>query len=495
MICALVTNRSLERWHTGATDQSYIAFRYQSLLVAGPSSNYIGMSKAHSRTLGLVVWLPSVRTMIPPFQTVRLTCTETPWITNMSPSTKISDSGSVNTVDDPNPPTTAVFSPTQNSSSKRQRKTILVHQKSPLLIATPPQVTRALAFSHPFLLPLNKFLGLISWSSGDPWESFLLVAGFWAVVLFGDDITRFAGPIIAVASLIAGMYSRRYSPLSTTAVTGEKVKGHKKQPSEGSIRHQKSLDDIVDTMNAFTGRCNIMLEPLLELTDFLSTQQSATSATTRPALTTLFIRFLMFLPIWIALTLPPLRIVTTRRVVLVVGTLFLTWHCRPARISRTILWRSLTVRKIVSVITGLTFVDTPAPGAPDLPPRDSKSQLHAASSVASSSRSAGDSVRFTFTVYENQRRWLGLGWTSSMFAYERAPWTDEHLNPAPRKEEFQLPAVDGGDAVWRWVLDSEWRTEGSVKSSAASTSSKTKSDGWIYYDNKVGKEQSVEMRI
>ena len=387
--------------------------------------------------------------------------------------------------DDPTPPTTAAFSPTQNLSSRRQRKTVLVQQKSPLLIATPPQITRALAFSHPFVLPMSKFVGLLSWSSGDPWESFLLVAGFWVMVLLGDDIVRYAGPVIGVASLVAGMYSRRYSPLSTTSVTGERVKGHKKEPSEVNVRHQKSLDELVDTMNIFTARCNIMLEPLLELTDFLSTQQSATSATTRPALTTLFIRFLLVLPLWIALTLPPLRIITTQRVVLVVGTIFLTWHSRPARISRTILWRSSTVRRIVSATTGLSFLHTVVPGAKDQS-LQRKSQWATATSVASDTgKLGGDNVKFTFAVYENQRRWLGLGWTSSLFAYERAPWTDDHLNPAQPKERFQLPLIEGGTAAWRWASGSEWRTEDAANSASPSSSKQAKSDAWIYYDNKV----------
>src|SRR5277367_929751 len=112
---------------------------------------------------------------------------------------------------DPNPPTVASFSPVTLShapSANKQRSTILVHQKSPLLIATPPQITRALAYSHPFLLPLNKLAGLLTWTTDDSWESFLLVVGFWAVVLYGSEVVQWAGPIIVVVGLILGMYSR-----------------------------------------------------------------------------------------------------------------------------------------------------------------------------------------------------------------------------------------------------------------------------------------------
>lgn len=384
---------------------------------------------------------------------------------------------------DPNPPTIAAFSPTTISGSSltsRQRSSIIVHRKSPLLVATPPPVTRALAYSHPFILPLNKLVGLLSWSSGDPWESFLLVAAFWALVLYGDAIILWAGPIIVVIGLMVGLYSRRYSPLSSTGLTGEKH-GHRRATSEGSTRHHKSLDEIVETMRIFTTRCNILLEPLLELTDFLSTQRTPTSATTRPALTALFFRILCVTPIWILLTLPPFYIITTQRVIMIFGTIILTYHSRPARVSRVILWRSLTVRRICSIITGLPFA---VDGKAQVKSAESTRSHGHATDIATRRRASSSSIRFTFILYENQRRWLGIGWTYSLFSYERGAWTDEHLNPAPSKDEFELPEVQGGNAQWRWVEGSEWKIEG-AEDSKGEDSKSPDGGGWIYYDNKV----------
>lgn len=413
---------------------------------------------------------------------------ETPWVSGMAPaSVKATENGSANLKpnEDPNPPTIAAFSPNPTSTfpAAKQRSTLIVHRKSPLLVATPPSITRALAFSHPFLLPLNKLVGLISWTSGDPWESFLLVAGFWALTLYGDVVILWTGPLLVVVGLILGMYSRRYSPLSSTGWTGEKLKGHKKAPSESSMRHQKSLDEIVDTLTAFTSRCNVLLEPFLQMTDFLSTQRTATSASTRPALTTLLIRILFITPIWVSLTWPPLRIITTRRTVLAMGTLILSWHSRPARVSRAILWRSRLVRRISSIVTGLSFashipiVQDQQGTPPPLPPR--VGQHAVANSLASGNQVESSGVRFTFVVFENQRRWLGLGWTSSLLAYERAAWTDEHLNPSDAKQNFRLPEVDSGVSKWRWVPGSDWQVEGAGKGKAGGDG-----DGWIYYDNK-----------
>ncbi|KAF5648358.1 integral peroxisomal membrane [Fusarium sp. NRRL 52700] len=436
------------------------------------------------------------------------------------------------------PPTFASFSPVTLSantpSRSSRRSTILVHQKSPLLLATPPQITRALAYSHPFLLPLNTFTGLLTWSTGDPWQSFLLLCFFWAVVLYGDVVITWAGPVLVGVALIVGMYGRRYSPLSSSgwtdirgqnagnkgtnqnagessqqngkAYASEKQSKHVRGNSEvTNTKHQKTLDEIVETLKQLTGRCNVLMEPLLDMTDFLSTQTTPTSATTRPALTVIFMRLLIITPVWIALTVPPWRVVTTRRVILVAGTIILTWHARVLRVSRAILWRSSTVRRLASAITGLQF-DTPehpfkkdlakaAKKGPDRVAQQQESELTKALGKSSSfqtnhgrrngnAKTAG--VKFTFIIYENQRRWIGLGWTNNLFAYERAAWTDDHNNSVPAKDDFELPEVEDGSRMqWRWVPGTRWRVDGvSDEHGPVDYDGNEGKNGWIFYDNK-----------
>jgi hypothetical protein len=408
---------------------------------------------------------------------------DTPWMSSMTDKYTRPPSSRPDGGDDDAAPqlTVAAFSPNQQTASKtRNRSSVLIHQKSPLLVATPPQVTRALAYSHPFILPLNHVVGLLTWTTGDAWESFLLLSAFWFLVLYGDDVVRWAGPLVVVVGLIFVMYTRRYSPLSSTTWTGAKAK-RKRADSE----QRKTLDEILETLQVFTQRCDVLLDPFLRLTEFLSTQSSATSATTRPALTSLFIRILAVTPIWIVLSLPPWRIITTKRVVLAIGTLSFSWHSRSARVTRTILWRSKTVRSIATLVTGLTFSGPQRRTStrPGFPPRNGTVKP---SSIAGNAKPG---VRFTFTVYENQRRWLGLGWTASLLAYERQAWTDEHMNTCEDPEHFELPDTDHDTTKWRWVAGSEWRVEGA-------TTDKEKSakriggggggddSGWTYYDNK-----------
>ncbi|QIW95074.1 hypothetical protein AMS68_000592 [Peltaster fructicola] len=374
--------------------------------------------------------------------------------------------------------TYAAFSPDQTTAThRRTQASVLIHQKSPLLLATPPQVTRALAYSHPFLLPLNHLVGLLSWTTDDSWESFLLLSAFWFTVLYGDVINRFAGPLLLVTALIFGMYARKYSPLSRAARSDLKKKGEKALEKRGKQGQEeqdsrKSLDEILDTLQTFTNRCSVLIDPLLNMTEFLSTQTTATASTTRPALMSLFLRILLVSPVWTILSLPPLYIITTQRVVLVIGTFVLSFHSTPARVTRALLWRSRLVRALACMVTGLNF-SSPA----------QLSSLRSLSARSMAKSKDQEKVRFTFTIYENQRRWLGLGWTSSLMSYERPSWTDSQLNPVAEPDSFVLPETDQEGTEWRWVDESYWHTE-SVGHDTDSKSHRDDDDeGWIYYDN------------
>jgi hypothetical protein len=363
------------------------------------------------------------------------------------------------------PPTIASF-----SHSPARRSTLQVHQKSPLLVATPPQVTRALSRAFPWILAADYVFGLLTWTSGDPWESFLLVGSFWFVALYGGAVLRWAGPLALVALLILAMFLRHRRETETTT----------------------TLDAILASLNSLNNRVEIFFAPCTVVLNTLSSEKTATTATTRPKLTRLFVRILLLNPLWIGLSVYPFEIVTPRRIVVAVGTAVLSWHSRPAKVARTILWRSSTLRAAVQNATGLQL--TPLAPPPPLPPRNTPAAGDKVTPLADV-KSSSPGVKFTFALYENQRRWLGVGWTATMFAYERAPWTDEHLQPAPSPEEFQLPEPPAGGKVrWRWVKGEDWEVEGAERREGKKKLGQEVKDrlggpggdgeGWWYYDNK-----------
>ncbi|RPA77642.1 Pex24p-domain-containing protein [Ascobolus immersus RN42] len=412
----------------------------------------------------------------------------------------------------------ASFSPHPSTTS---RSSYQVTTRSPLLVATPPQVTRALSQSYPFVKAANEVMGLLTWTTKDPWESFILVCGFWAVTLYGDVFLRYGGLLVAVG------------------IVGAVVAVQKRNDADT----HPSLDDILENLTTLTTRLNIFLSPLHNMLRFISTSSSATTTATSPMLITFLIRAILISPLWFLLSVYPLRLITTNRIVLITGTLILSWHSRPAKVTRAILWRSRHIRLLSEAITGVNFTLLPSGAPPPLPPRrpasspavptigsDKKHKhrhhLHrdperkhksssstttlshliaptipTATSISTplSPASSSPGVKFTFTIYENQRRWLGIGWTSSLFAYERAPWTDEHLQPCPPPDEFTLPETQPGSGVkWRWVDGEDWWVEGADKVGGRESKmrglkervGKTvkvgegEDEGWIYYDNK-----------
>ena len=390
---------------------------------------------------------------------------------------------------DATPLTRAVFSPATLSCSpagSRQRSSIIVQQKSPLLATTPPRITRVLAYSHPILLPLNHLVGLLSWTTDDPWQSFLLLVAFWGVAVYGDAVVRWTGPLLVAIGLALAIYAQRFpSVLSST----ENRKTDQTEKAEDDSRRHKSLDEIVETLQVFISRCNVLQEPFVHLISRLSSP---------PALRSVLIRLLAITPVWIILACPAVAIITTKRLVLILGPLMLTWHSTPARVTRAILWRSTSLRRLCALATGLNFHDAPTiplgrarkvvppPGGPHTVP-PTHQPPSAASDLRRTSQPTG--IRFTFTIWENQRRWLGLGWTNSLFVYERTPWTDEHLNALPPKDHFRLPDVGDGGSLWRWVDGRDWHVEGARSGrddGIVNGDDKGKgSDGWIFYDGKV----------
>jgi membrane protein implicated in regulation of membrane protease activity len=99
---------------------------------------------------------------------------------------------------------------------------------------------------------------------------------------------------------------------------------------------------------------------------------------------------------------------------------------------------------------------------------------------------------FQFEVYENQRWWLGVNWTTNMMPSERGPWTDNQLKAIPSKEEFELPeptlktvtinkegkAIERTiNKVWSWA-DGDWWVD-----MTGEITGKVDQNGWEYGNN------------
>lgn len=348
-------------------------------------------------------------------------------------------------------------------------------QSSPLLSSTPPTVAKALVKAYPYLLIVNKLLAVATWTNDDYWINIILMCVYGFAVLYFETLVTWLGHLILVGAVIM------YAVLNNRIV------------EETNLR--PTLDDVVQALTTTCIKADILLSPITAL-----------------ALTPYDIKRLLFTTVF----LTPLYLVATfllikpRTILLHAGLFLLSYHLGYSRVTRRLVWKLKITRVVCFYLTGLDFSQA------------RNSSLFAAAfakvqKTASSSSTVGADpskpVRFTYVIYENQRRWLGIGWTSNLLSYERAPWTDEFLNESSSVESFELPNSEAASSVtqptyvqhpniegahWRWV-DKAWRldltNDGAITLASGkrskTTANPTADEGYLYFDN-VWKKPSTE---
>ncbi|PPQ89576.1 hypothetical protein CVT25_012248 [Psilocybe cyanescens] len=137
------------------------------------------------------------------------------------------------------------------------------------------------------------------------------------------------------------------------------------------------------------------------------------------------------------------------------GTVLLTWRAPWAIVLRATAWRSAWLRW--SVYKTWAFLSGEA-----LPERVYSFQ------PSTNSLTPVQSLRFLFTIYENQRWWVGLDWTAALLPGERPSWCSASQHPLSPPNAFSLPPNTtiylpddkGGrlkrTATWKWE-EPEWR--------------------------------------
>ncbi|KAG2736270.1 hypothetical protein G9P44_000360 [Scheffersomyces stipitis] len=341
-------------------------------------------------------------------------------------------------------------------------------QTSPLLSSTPPTVAKALIKAYPYLLIINKMLSVATWTNDDSWINIVIVAVYSLVILYFESLIIWFGHIIIVG--IITMY----------AFLNNKI-------VEETNLHP-TLDDVVQALTATCIKADMLLNPITSL--------SLTAYDIKRLLfTTIFLT-----PVYLIVTF---LLIKPRVLLLFSGLFVLTYHSAYSRVTRRILWKIKLARLLVFYLTGLDF--SQAKNSSLFAAAFAKVQKNAGfDNKSSEGVSSNKPVRFTYVIYENQRRWLGIGWTSNLLSYERTPWTDEFLNESSSIESFKLPNTSDdknfnnpseslgriNGATWRWV-DKAWRLDLTNDGAITLTNSKrskttanpSPDEGFIFYDN------------
>ncbi|KAI0268737.1 integral peroxisomal membrane peroxin-domain-containing protein [Gloeopeniophorella convolvens] len=310
------------------------------------------------------------------------------------------------------------------------------------------------------LAPSASFLRhaaqVLSWKAS-PVDSWLVLAGWWALVLSADHTFRYLLPVV-IFSVVA-FVRRRPAPTYVSQPISENA-------VQATLRDFSALVVLLPSTPSLPGSLSVSSLPLPALV-------RASAIVSIP---------------YIILT----YIISVRVLIGLLGTVALTYRAPFARLLRAALWRSAFVRwAAYRAWAGLSGIPMPTPIP--APPATSAAAAQAATATV------GPQLRFAFTVYENQRWWMALDWTAALLPGERPSWCSASQAPLPPPAAFALPApttallpVDGAPdireqrtATWAWA-DSEWRVavRRDGEGEGGDTDEETDADGWVYGDNK-----------
>ncbi|CDK24525.1 unnamed protein product [Kuraishia capsulata CBS 1993] len=309
--------------------------------------------------------------------------------------------------------------------------------KGPSLIqSTSPIITSALSSAFPYLLMIDKLLAAITWTNEDSYQGFLLIVIYGAAVRYWDNL---GSAIVPVAASMA------FCCVSWTITT---VSNESSDPP--------TLEEVVALLSNICTRCEILREPLKVLDSFTLVDFGK-----------LLLSSVLLWPFYVFVLQ---RIYNTKWFSLIFGILALTYYSPWATASRCLLWRSSYVRTAAKAVTGLDVL---------LTSRHSKNPIATDHKVIYTSKT-NDSEKQTveFQIFENQRRWIGMGWSGHLLPNERAPFTNEKFAACSGFEGFhfpEMPEVTGKSFKWEW-LDPKWQIDVSFNKG-------NDKEGWIYYDN------------
>ncbi|KAH7923927.1 hypothetical protein BV22DRAFT_1105784 [Leucogyrophana mollusca] len=296
----------------------------------------------------------------------------------------------------------------------------------------PPPLTSELVALAPYIRLVRRGAEILSWKSH--WEEhWLALAAWWAFCLLSEPTLRFFLPVAFLFVLALRRWtSHPTSPSVSTSLVTEST--------------------LQATMSDITTIRSLLPVPSLPL------------ARSPSPLILFRITAILYPPYLLFTYFVPLRVS-----VALCGTFIFTYRAQWARNSRASIYRSAHIRwgfyRFYALISG---VHLPPPTAPTPSLAHSSSQSTSSITGVDETIPASPNLRFLFTVYENQRWWMGLDWTAALLPGERPSWCSASQSPLPPPSAYTLPAptvsyipvAKGGrarrTAHWTWE-EPEWR--------------------------------------
>lgn len=343
-----------------------------------------------------------------------------------------------------------------------------------LLTATPtaklltenPTLASALSQIFPYLLLIDSLLGILTWTNDDHYENFLFMIMYSFIVLYWDVVSHLFLPMLVALSFASVIWT------ISSVVHASK------------FEDPPTIDEVLYTLHNMTVRCEMLFRPFKVLPFRLENYIR------------IFISIFLLTPIHMFLT--KYHILTPRRYLWLLGSFMLSFHASWAFAIRRLLWRSIYVRIAVMYISGFDIklkkgiqnaapmISSPsASDAEELSTSLSSASILGDFKIVNKQIDSANQIKqvVLFEVLENERRWIGMGWSSLLYPTERSNFCYEgSFNTAPNihetsNEEFPFPVFENDIYSYNWEwLDNSWKLDHEF--------SKSKSNGgWVFYDS------------
>lgn len=364
----------------------------------------------------------------------------------------------------PEKPDEGLYASFQPSDAK-----LLTTTSNTQLLVDCPILASALSSIFPYLLLIDNFLEIITWTNEDAYQNFLIAVLFSIVVLYWHIVSIAILPFLLCLTFSALVWS-----ISSVM-------------HDSKYNEKPTIDEVLYTLHNITVRFELLLRPIQH---FYLGPRNFAKAFMMTALLTPFHLFIVR------------TVLSPTGFTWILGLFMLTYHSPWSYSIRRLLWRSVYVRILAFYITGIDIkldrknqnhhrgisrVQSAATSdVEDIQSGAKTSQLLTDFKILKKYIVSATKLKQTvlFEVLENERRWIGIGWSKFTLPNERPSFCyNQSMQAAPvvsdseTSDNFPFPVFENDLYTYLW----DWNDE--VWSIDYEFNKGKGKEGWVYYDN------------
>lgn len=334
------------------------------------------------------------------------------------------------------------------------------------LLTEYPILSSALSNIFPYLLLIDNFLEIVTWTNEDPYQNFILIVLYSVIIMYWQILSYIIMPMLISVTFACFVWS-----ISSIIY-------------DSKFNERPTIDEVLHTLHNITIRFEMLLRPIQH---FPMKKRNFVKA---------FIMTFLLTPIHVLLVkyvIPP------QKVLWLTGLFMLTYHSPWSFSIRRLLWRSVYIRIFAFYVTGLDikldrtnqnhFMNISrihSPNTSDIEDFDENQkplQLLGDFKILKKTVISPTQLRqvVTFEILENERRWVGVGWSKFVLPGDRPSYCyEQSMKQSPsisNDESFNFPIFENDlyTYLWEW-LETNWKVDKEFNKGKGS-------EGWVYYDN------------